>query len=97
MSEAYVWASIRRPCARVHAQAFIDKMRDEKKLVMGIGHRIKSLENPVMSLYLTHISPISRLHLVMGIGHRIKSLENRKIRRSPHNPFTTSSFRWRWS
>jgi len=27
-------------------QAFIDKMRDEKKLVMGIGHRIKSLENP---------------------------------------------------
>lgn len=27
-------------------QEFIDKMRDGGKLVMGIGHRIKSLENP---------------------------------------------------
>lgn len=36
----------------LHPQEFVNKMRQEGKLIMGIGHRVKSLNNPDMRVKL---------------------------------------------
>lgn len=38
--------------SRLHPHEFVNKMRQEGKLIMGIGHRVKSLNNPDMRVKL---------------------------------------------
>mmetsp|Transcript_19419 Transcript_19419/g.58620 ORF Transcript_19419/g.58620 Transcript_19419/m.58620 type:complete len:345 (+) Transcript_19419:133-1167(+) len=61
-------------------QEFIDKMRDEKRLVMGIGHRIKSLENPdkrveILKSYVMKHFP---RHDVLDFAMQVEKLTTRK-------------------
>tara|TARA_B100000524_G_scaffold320968_1_gene201633 strand:+ start:1940 stop:2662 length:723 start_codon:yes stop_codon:yes gene_type:complete len=61
-------------------QVFIDKMRDEKRLVMGIGHRIKSLENPdkrveILKKYVIEHFP---KHEVLDYAMQVEKLTTRK-------------------